>query len=270
MTEVSLDLALAVRRHVVEMTSLGHTSHVGSCLSVTDILAVLYSRIMRVDPGNPGWPDRDRLILSKGHAGAALYAVLAELGFFSRDVLKSHCADGSVLCGHVSHLGVPGVDLSTGSLGHGLAVGVGMALHSMRSGAPSRVFVVLSDGECDEGSVWEGALFASHHRLGNLVAVVDYNGIQSMGSVEETLGLEPFGGKWRAFGWEVVEVDGHDHEQLAAAFDVAGERRSAPRCVLAHTLKGKGVSFMEGQVLWHYRSPQGEELAAALAELGAA
>ncbi|MHB8449156.1 MAG: transketolase [Mycobacteriales bacterium] len=263
----SQDLARAVRRDVVLMTAQAHSSHVGSCLSVVDILAVLYSGILSIDPHEPEHPNRDRLILSKGHAAAALYAVLAERGFFDRALLARHCADGSTLCGHVSHVGVPGVEFSTGSLGHGLPVAAGMALAASRSNPRWHVYAVLSDGECDEGAVWEAALFAAHHGLDNLTAVIDYNGLQSLATVADTLALEPFGDKWRAFGWDVVEVEGHDHNQLYQALLPTDGGR--PRCVLAHTTKGKGVSFMEHSVLWHYRSPDDDELAAALAEIDA-
>lgn len=260
-------LAKAIRRHAVEMTSRGNSSHVGSVLSMADILAVLYGAILRVDPTHPNWAERDRFILSKGHAGAGVYAVLAESGFFPVERLNDHCANGSCLSGHVSHKGIPGVEVSTGSLGHGLSIGTGMALGAKLDGARHRVFVVLSDGECDEGSVWEPILFAAHHRLENLVAIVDYNKIQSLSSVEETLGLEPFAAKWESFGWAVLEVDGHDHDQLRATFNALPFAQGKPSCVVAHTVKGKGVSFMERQVLWHYRSPQGEELQQALSEL---
>jgi transketolase len=179
--------------------------------------------------------------------------------------LKQHYQDGSLLSGHVSHKGIPGVELSTGSLGHGLGVGAGMALAGKLDGADWRVVVLLSDGECDEGSNWEAALFAAHHRLENLLAVVDYNKVQSLKPVAETLGLEPFGAKWEAFGWDVAEVDGHDHRALAT---VLSERPSGrPKAVVAHTTKGKGVSFMEDSVLWHYRSPQGKEYEDAMREL---
>jgi transketolase len=261
-------LALRIRRHAVRMTSLGKSSHVGSVLSMADIIAVLYGAVIRVRPEDPSWAERDRFILSKGHAGAGVYAALAERGFMSVEQLATHYQDGSKLSGHVSHKGIPGVELSTGSLGHGLPVACGMAKAGQLDGAGYRVFCVLSDGECDEGSNWEAALFAAHHELRNLCAVIDYNKIQSLAGTEETLRLEPFAAKWRAFGWDVVEVDGHDHEQMLDAF---GQREAAdrrPRVVLAHTTKGKGVTFMEGSVLWHYRSPQGEELRRALAELG--
>lgn len=248
------------------MTSSGKSSHVGSGLSVADILAVLYGSVLRFDPAEPKSLARDRFIMSKGHAGAALYATLAECGFYSTDRLREHNRNGSIFSGHVNHAGVPGVELSTGSLGHGLGVGAGMAWWARRAGEAWRVFVLLSDGECDEGSVWEAALFASHHELSNLVAIVDYNKLQSLTTIQATLGLEPFIDKWRSFGWYVLEVDGHDHEQLRAATD-GPTPPNAPRCVIAHTVKGKGVSFMENEVLWHYRPPSAEELARALLEV---
>lgn len=260
-------LAARIRRHAVTMTHLGKSSHVGSVLSIADILAVLYGRVMHVRPKTPAWPARDRFILSKGHAGAGVYAALAESGFFPVEDLKTHYGNGSRLSGHVSHKGVPGVELSTGSLGHGLSVGAGMALSAKRTGKRHRVFVLLSDGECDEGSNWEAIMFAAHHGLKNLVAIVDYNKIQSLASIAETLALEPFAEKWRAFGWDIIEVDGHDHAALWGAFLSINSER--PTAVICHTIKGKGVSFMEGAVLWHYRSPQGEEYLAAIEELGA-
>jgi transketolase len=258
-------LARAIRRHCLRMVHRARASHVGSCLSIADILAVLYGEAMKVDPAQPAWPARDRFVLSKGHAAAALYAVLAERGFIPREWLAHYCEDGGKLAGHVVHKGVPGVELSTGSLGHGLSVGAGMALAGSRGPERYRAFVLLSDGECDEGSVWEAALFAGHHRLDNLVAIVDHNAIQSFGRVSEVLELEPFADKWRAFGWDVREVDGHDVEALSAALGGPGSGR--PRLLLAHTLKGKGVSFMEDELIWHYRSPNAEELERALAEL---
>ncbi len=261
-------LAARIRLHAVRMTSTGGSSHVGSVLSMADVLAVLYGEVLRVDPENPRWEDRDRFILSKGHAGAGVYAVLAERGFFPVERLADHYRDGSVFSGHVSHKGIPGVELSTGSLGHGLSVGAGMAYGAKLDGRTHRVVVLLSDGECDEGSNWEAILFASHHRLDNLMAVVDYNKIQSLAPVAETIALEPFADKWRAFGWEVREADGHDHASLRAALAPEGAD-GRPVCVLAHTVKGKGISFMEHSVLWHYRTARGEELEAALRELGA-
>jgi transketolase len=260
------DLALRLRRHVVRMCNLGGSSHVGSALSMADIIAVLYGETLRIDPARPDWPGRDRFILSKGHAGACVYAALAERDFFRVEILDQHYQNGSHLSGHVSHKGIPGVDLSTGSLGHGLGVGAGMAFNLRRTSGNERVYVVLSDGECDEGSVWEAALFAGHHRLANLCAVIDHNKLQSIGPVSEALGLDPLDDKWRAFGWAVLRVDGHNHQALRSAFtEVAGDR---PTCIIADTVKGRGVSFMENQVLWHYRAPRGEEFVAAMRELG--
>ena len=263
----SIDLAQRIRRHAVSMTNLGKSSHIASVLSMTDIIAVLYGRVLRLRPTQPKWPERDRFILSKGHAGAGVYAALAETGFMPTSQLKTHYQDGSLLSGHVSHKGIPGVELSTGSLGHGLPVACGIAKAGRIDGADYRVFCVLSDGECDEGSNWEAALFAAHHELFNLCVVIDYNKIQSLASTEATLRLEPFADKWRAFGWDVREVDGHDHEELATALNLDEAGRQKPRVVIAHTTKGKGVSFMENSVLWHYRSPQGEEYEKAMAEL---
>jgi transketolase len=263
----TVELARRIRRHAVEMTHLGKSSHVGSILSMADIIAVLYGQVMRVEPAKPRWAGRDRFILSKGHAGAGIYAALAECGFFPLDKLRTHYQDGSDLSGHVSHKGIPGVEFSTGSLGHGLPVGAGMAKAGQLDGASHRVFVVLSDGECDEGSNWEAVLFASHHKLCNLVVIVDYNKIQSLGPVAETMALEPFADKWRSFGWEVREADGHDHAALTLALSMRGDDETRPLVLLAHTTKGKGVSFMENSVLWHYRTPQGDEYASACREL---
>lgn len=261
-------LALEVRRHVVRMASLGGGSHVGSALSCVDILAVLYADILTVDPLNPVDPLRDRFILSKGHAGSAVYATLAECGFLPTEWLSTHYQDGSLLSGHVSHKGIPGVEISTGSLGHGLSIGAGMAKAAKLRNEAWRVFVLQSDGECDEGSVWEAAMFASHHRLSNLVALVDYNKLQSLGTVADTLALEPFADKWRAFGWGVRRLDGHNHELIKQALSGPPIDEGKPTCLLLDTVKGKGVSFMENSVLWHYRAPQGEEYKRAMAELG--
>ena len=264
-------LAWLIRRNGLEMTHLSRGSHIGSVLSVAEIIAVLYARVLNVDPKEPKKPDRDRLILSKGHAGSAVYAALAETGFFPVEQLKTHYANGSILSGHVSHKGVPGVEVSTGSLGHGLGVGTGMALGAKMDGAQWRTYVVLGDGECDEGSVWEAALQAAQYKLDRLIAVVDYNHMQSLATVDETLRLEPFEQKWKDFGWNAISVDGHDTEALLKAFDWAKENAGSrkPSVILAHTVKGKGISFMENNILWHYRTPQGEEYDAALKELEA-
>lgn len=258
------DLARKIRIHSVQMTSRGGSSHVAACLSIADILAVLYGSVLKHSPSEPADPGRDRFFLSKGHAGAAVYATLAELGYFSPSQLVHHYQNGSIFSGHVSHKGIPGVELSTGSLGHALSVAAGMAYGAKLDSADQRYFALLSDGECDEGSNWEAILFAAHHKLENLVAIVDYNKIQSLGPVSETLGLEPFRAKWESFGWEVIEVDGHDHTQLKTAFMTRADK---PICVICHTVKGRGVSFMENSVLWHYRTARNNELDAALNEL---
>ena len=260
-------LARLIRVHTLKMTSTGGSSHVGAAFSIADILATLYSRVLRHRPQEPKWEGRDRFILSKGHAGAAVYATLAECGYFSPERLAHHYQNGSVFSGHVSHKGIPGVELSTGSLGHGLGVGVGMAKALQLAASSSRVFVLLSDGECDEGSVWEAVLFAQHHHLANLVAIIDYNKIQSLAPVSETIALEPFRKKWESFNWNVVETDGHDFPELAVAFDGIKIESGRPTVVIAHTTKGKGVSFMENTVLWHYRTARDQEFQDALREL---
>lgn len=264
-------LAWLIRRHGLEMTHLSRGSHIGAIFSLAEIMATLYTGVLNVNPADPAMPDRDRLILSKGHAGAAVYAALAERGFFPVEELKTHYANGSRLSGHVSHKGVPGVEFSTGSLGHGLPAAAGMALGAKKDHAPWRVYCVLGDGECDEGAVWEAALQARQFALDNLIAVVDFNRMQSLDFCENTLALEPFADKWRAFGWRAIEADGHDVDALRAAFDEAKGNLGGgqPTVVIAKTVKGKGVSFMENNILWHYRTPQGEEYEAALRELEA-
>jgi transketolase len=264
------ELARLIRAHALRMTHQARASHIGSCLSIADVLAALYGGVLRVDPARPDWPERDRFILSKGHAAAIVYAVLAERGLFPREWLDHYCEDGQPLAGHITRDGVPGVDFSTGSLGHGLSLGCGVALAAKRTGAGFRAFVLLSDGECDEGSTWEAALFAPHHKLDNLIAIVDYNKIQSFGTVKEVLDLEPFADKWRAAGWAVREIDGHDHARILDALLAAPFAAGRPSLILAHTTKGKGVSFMENELAWHYKSPNAAQLAAALAELDAA
>lgn len=264
----SEQLAWKIRRHGIEMTHLSGGSHIGSVLSVADILAVLYNDVLNVYPDKPNAPERDRVILSKGHAGAAIYAALAEKGFFSVEELKTHYQNGSRLSGHVSHKGVPGVDFSTGSLGHGLPVGAGMAMAAKMDSSNYRVYVVLGDGECDEGSVWEAALVANHYQLDNLVAVIDHNKMQSLDFCENTIKLNPFADKWRSFGWNVIDIDGHNHEELKKAFNEAKSVKGKPTVIIANTVKGKGVSFMENDILWHYRFPHdGWEYDNALEEL---
>lgn len=267
MTMDSKVFARDIRKDALRMVHHANSSHIGSGLSIADILSVLYCSVLNVRPTQPDWRDRDRFLMSKGHAAAMLYAALAERGFFPREWLDQYCDFGTPLAGHVTHCKVPGVEISSGSLGHGLSLACGMALAAKADSAPWRVFVLLSDGECDEGSIWEAAMFAPFRKLDNLTAIVDYNKLQSFGSVVEVLDLEPFADKWRAFGWDVVEVDGHDHSALENALKARGTGR--PRLILAHTIKGKGVSFMEGQLAWHYKSPSAEQLVQALEEVEA-
>lgn len=249
----SKQLAWKIRRHGVEMTHLSGGSHLGAILSVADIMAVLYTDVLKVNPENPDDENRDRFILSKGHAGAAVYAALAESGFFDVAELVTHYQNGSRLSGHVSHY-VPGVDLSTGSLGHGLSVGVGMAYAGLKSHKDYNVYVVLGDGECDEGSVWEAALFANHFGVKNITAIVDHNKMQSMDFCDKTLDLGDFEAKWESFGWNVVSIDGNNHDEIKSAF-VKQFDNNKPKVIIANTVKGYGIPFMENDILWHYRFP---------------
>ena len=261
----SEQLAWKICRHNVEMTHMSHGSHIGAVLSVADIMAVLYADILRYRPAEPKWEGRDRFVLSKGHTGAALYIALAECGFFPVEELKTYYQNGSRLSGHVSHK-VPGVDLSTGSLGHGIGVAVGMAIAAKQDRKTHRVFTVLGDGECNEGSVWEAAQAAANFGLNNLVAIVDHNHMQSLDYCERTLNSGPLAEKWRAFGWNVIELDGHDHDALRAALRENNSEK--PTVVVAHTVKGHRISFMEGDILWHYRFPhEGWEYDMAVTEL---
>tara|TARA_Y100000310_G_scaffold246164_2_gene251296 strand:- start:912 stop:1640 length:729 start_codon:yes stop_codon:yes gene_type:complete len=238
------------------MANKAHTSHVGSCLSCADILAVLYGSVMDYRADDPEWEGGDRFVMGKGHASAALYATLAECGFFPVGMLDSHCRDGSLLLGHVNHE-LPGVDVSTGALGHGLSIGCGMAMIT-----ESRVFVLLGDGDLNEGSTWEAVMFAAQHKLGNLVGIVDYNHMQALGGTREILDLETLSYKWESFGWEAWAVDGHSHYQLEEA--IASESTGKPKCVVAYTVKGRGVEWMEGVLRWHYAWPDNKELKLAL------
>ena len=260
------ELARRMRVQALRMVHRAKASHVGSALSIADIVAVLYGAVLRVRPQQPNWAGRDRFLLSKGHACVAVYAALAECGFFETAELERYGQDHSRLMNHISHQ-VPGVEFSTGSLGHGLPFGTGKALAAKRLGADWRTVVLLSDGELGEGSNWEAMLFAAHHQLDKLVAIIDYNKLQSLTTVEKTLRIEPLGDKLRAFGWAVRDVDGHDHAALADALTRAPWQPGQPSVLVAHTTKGKGVSFMENSVDWHYRSPTADQLAQALAEL---
>jgi len=260
------DLALDARISAMRMVSAAGASHIGSALSVIDIVSVLYGRVANVAPDRTSDPDRDIILISKGHSASGIYAVLGNAGYFPLEWLDRYCVDGAPLGGHVTAHGIPGVEFSTGALGHALPYGVGIAIASKRDGNARRVFVVLSDGECQEGSNWEAAMLASQHRLGNLTAIIDRNRLQILANTEEISSLEPFADKWAAFGWEVVDVDGHDHDALEAAIGAAHEQ---PRVVIANTTKGKGVDFMENSVPWHTNSPNAEQAADAIAQLEA-
>ena len=262
----SEQLAWKIRRHGIEMTHLSGGSHIGAVLSVADIIAVLYADVINFDVNNPKSDSRDRFILSKGHAGAAIYAALAECGFFETEELKTHYQNGSRLSGHVSHH-VPGVDFSTGSLGHGLSAAAGMALVAKQDKKDYKTYVVLGDGECNEGSVWEAALFAVHFGLDNLVCIVDHNKMQSLDFCDKTLSTTPLTSIWQGFGWNVIEIDGNNHEQCLDALK-NGTVKGKPTVIIANTIKGKGIPFMENDILWHYRFPHdGWEYDTAVTEL---
>ena len=267
----SKELAWLIRRHGIEMTHVSGGSHIGAILSVADIMGVLYTDILQFDSANPEWDGRDRFILSKGHAGASVYAAIAENGFFPVEELKTHYANGSRLSGHVSHH-LPGIDFSTGSLGHGLPVAAGRALAAKQDGKTFRSFVVMGDGECNEGSVWEAAEFANHYHLDNLVAIIDHNHMQSLDFNENTLEIEDFASKWNAFGWNVIEINGNNHQELKAAFKKVTELSETephkPTVIIANTVKGYGIPFMQNDILWHYRFPHdGWEYDTAVTEL---
>ena len=257
-----------IRICALELCYRSRSSHIGGSFSVADILAALYGDVLSIDPANATDPARDRLYYSKGHASAALYAALSIRGFFDVDsLIAGFGSDGSYFTSHINHQ-IPGVELSTGSLGHALGVACGAALAAKRRDAHHSVFTILSDGELDEGSSWEAILFASHLQLDNLIAIVDYNKIQSFGTVADVMGLEPLAEKFRAFNWIVEEVNGHDLGPLTEALKFAKKSRTGrPKCVVAHTIKGKGVSFMENLLAWHYKSPNETEYRNALKEL---
>lgn len=257
------DLARSARKEILKMTHNAKASHVGSALSVVDILSTIYFNLTPPVPDSFSLNQRDIVILSKGHAAAALYSVLALQNYFPISWLENYCKNGAQLGGHVTAKGVPGVELSTGSLGHGLPYGLGIALARKRNSLSGKVFVVISDGECDEGTTWESALIANQHNLDNLIVIIDRNRIQSLGSTEDTVKLEPLADKWEAFGWEVDSIDGHDCSQLQKAFS----SQKSPKCIIASTTKGKGIDFMEDTVIWHYKSPSDVELSEALSQL---
>jgi transketolase len=259
--------ARRLRQHIIRMVGAAGSGHPGGSLSAVEIVTALYFQVMRLDPARPDWPDRDRFVLSKGHAAPVLYAALAEKGFFPVEQLTTLRRLGSPLQGHPDRKSVPGVEVSTGSLGHGLAVANGIALAGRLDRRDYRVYVLLGDGELEEGMVWEGAMAAAQYRLDNLTAIVDHNHLQIDGQVEEVMSPEPVADKFRAFGWEVLNSDGHDFSQILNALAQARRIKGRPAVIIAETVKGKGVSFMENQAGWHGRAPKPEEVAQALAEL---
>jgi transketolase len=261
-------IARIIRGKVIDMSHRAETAHLGGALSVVDILVAAYWGVLSLDPKEAQDPNRDRFIFSKGHAISALYATLAHRGFFPTSLLDTFAVPGGTLPEHPSPSCVPGLEVATGSLGHGLPVGLGMAWAARQQGRPSRVFVVISDGEANEGSVWEAALLAPAQKLGNLAVIVDYNKWQATGRSHEVMAMNPLKDKWRAFGWNAVDVDGHDIAALIRALNEHPFRLSQPLAIVAHTVKGKGVSFMEDDNNWHYRIPSEEEVRIAKVELG--
>ena len=260
-----IELSRKIRIHVLDMVNYAQSSHIGASYSIVEILVILYSKILKINPRNPNEITRDKFILSKAHGSCALYAILAEFTFFPSDLLKKHYIDGGVLPGHLDKESAPGIEHSMGSLGHGLPFGVGLAYANKIDKNQGQIYVLIGDGECNEGTIWESAMFAGHHKLDNLTVIVDYNKIQSFGRVDEIINLEPFGQKWTSFNWEVYEIDGHNFEQLIAAFE---SKSIKPKVIIANTIKGKGVSFMENKLEWHYKSPNSEQYESALKELG--
>lgn len=260
-------IAKKLRRHVIKMISSAGSGHPGGSLSAADIITALYFKIMQHDPGNPKWADRDRFILSKGHAAPILYAALAESGYFPVEWLTTLRKSGTCLQGHTDSNLTPGVDASAGSLGMGLSIGIGMSLAGKLDKKNYHTFVLLGDGECDEGQVWEAALTAPNYNLNNLTAIIDYNGLQLDGFTRDIMNLEPFVSKWTAFGWEVFEINGHSMQEIVDTLDKVKTSQTRPTAIVAHTVKGKGVSFMENNVDYHGKAPNNAETEQALKDL---
>ena len=262
----STELAKKARLHCVNMVFKAKASHIASALSIIDILSVLYQEILNIFPSEPKNVSRDRFILSKGHACVGIYAVLYELGFINYEMLETYGEDDSILMNHISHK-VDGVEFSTGSLGHGLSFGVGKAFTAKKRNETWNTFVLMSDGEMQEGSNWEALMFGAHHKLDNLIAIIDYNNLQSLTTVDNTLNIQPLDEKLKSFGWHVIEVDGHDYNDLVNCFKEALLVKNKPTVIIANTIKGKGVSFMENKVEWHYKSPSKKELERAISDI---
>lgn len=246
------EISKEIRKKIIKMKYESQEGHLGSALSCVDILNVLYFKTLNIDPKNPLDENRDRFILSKGHASAALFAVLAQKGFFPEEMLGTYCKDGSMLAGHPTRGCVPGVEASTGALGHGLPMGVGMALAGKNDNKNYRVFVMMSDGECDEGTTWEAALFSAQHKLDNLTVIIDYNKWQAFGRTSEVLNLEPLAEKWGAFGWAAKQINGHDFTEIENALSAVPFEKGKPNVIIANTVKGKGVPFIEDKLESHY------------------
>ena len=240
------------------------SSHIGSSLSIVEILVTLYFNILKIDQKKLNKSNNDRFILSKAHGSAALYAVLAERDFFPLNYLEKYYSNDGILPGHLDRTSVPGIEFSAGALGHGLSVAIGMSISYKQSKNSGRIFVLIGDGECNEGSIWEGAMLAAHLKLNNLTAIVDYNKIQSFGRTNDVINQEPIIDKWKAFGWNVIEVDGHNFNELIDAFNL---EHNKPKVIISHTVKGKGISFMEDKLEWHYKSPNNEQFENALKEI---
>lgn len=262
------EIANSIRKNIIKMTYEAKSGHPGGSLSACEILTALYFKEMRIDPNNPKWEDRDRFVLSKGHATPALYAVLAERGFFPKEELMRFRKIDSMLQGHPDMKGTPGVDMSTGSLGQGLAAANGMALSAKLDNKDYRVYALVGDGEIQEGIIWEAAMLASHYKLDNLTVFIDHNGLQIDGFNKDVMNVEPIDKKFEAFGWNVLSIDGHDFDQIFDALEKSKQVKGKPTLIIANTVKGKGVSFMENQASWHGTAPNAEQAQKALAELG--
>jgi len=259
-----IHISKEIRKNIVRMNSRVNASHSGAALSIVDILVVLYFRVMKVSPNDPSRKDRDKLLLSKGHGSSALYSTLAIKGYFDVDILNKFYINDGILPGHLDKDSVPGVEISSGSLGHGLPIGVGMAIANKIDKLPSQIYVISGDGELNEGSMWEAIMFAAHHKLNNLTLIVDYNKLQGYGKTNEVMNLEPLTDKFLAFNWDVFKVDGHNYNDIENTLLTSSNR---PKVIIANTIKGKGVSYMENEFVWHYKSPNADELQQALKEL---
>lgn len=258
--------ALKVKELILTISHKAHVGHIGSALSIADILTVLYTKILHINPGKTRHPDRDRFILSKGHAVAALYSILYLQGFITKKSLNSYCRNNGTLGEHPEFT-IPGIELSTGSLGHGLSVGVGMAMAAKLNNKGYKTYVLISDAECNEGEIWQAAAVAAHHRLNNLIVIIDNNHVQALGKTKEVLNYEPLADKWTAFGWNTVESDGHDIKSLCSVFAGLVKQQDKPTVIIANTIRGKGVSFMQHKIQWHYLSTTNDQYHQAIAEL---